>query len=41
MKPNNLMDGERVPAVTILLLIDLSSSNYLLASEHATGTRQS
>ncbi len=34
------MHIERVPAVSILLLISLSSANWFLASLHYTGTRQ-
>jgi hypothetical protein len=35
------MDSERVPAVTILLLIDIGRSNHHYPFVYATGTRQS
>ena len=38
---NNLMDGERVPAVTFLLLIIINQQISSLGYIHLTGTRQS
>ncbi len=38
---NNLMDGERLPAVTVLLLFVFIDCNRFYSSQDLTGTRQS
>ena len=39
-KHNQHMHSERVPAVSILVLIDFGNANWFSASLHPTGTRQ-